>query len=238
MRISFPFFHLGKTKGNTGLISLLPSPRNKGKSGSYFLSSISGKQREITVVFPGKSVFFCCVVFLLFGLFGCLFFCCLGGGVFLFWLFGRGVVFFRRLGGGMCLFCCFGGGAFIFFAIWAGGVFVLSKKTRVPLFPFFQFRQAREVRILFPSFHLLKTKGNKGHIFLLPSPESKRKNESYFPSSFSGKQRATRISFPFFHLRTATGNESLISFFPSPVEIMRERAVTHKTSQTSCESAP
>ena len=31
---------------------VLSVPENKGKSGSYFLSSISGKQREITAVFP------------------------------------------------------------------------------------------------------------------------------------------------------------------------------------------
>ena len=79
--------------------------------------------------------------FLLFGLFGCCFFCCLGGvvffllfgrgacfffavwtgGVFFFLLFGRGACsFFCCLGGGVFFFLLFGPGACFFFAVWAG----------------------------------------------------------------------------------------------------------------------
>ena len=95
----------------------------------------------------GNSVGFLVVwYFLIVGLFGCLFFavwaeacfnfCCLGGGVFIFLLFGRGVFFFGSVfllfGRGACFyFCCLDGGVFIlllsgrgacFFAVWAGGV--------------------------------------------------------------------------------------------------------------------
>ena len=92
-------------------------------------------------------------VFLLFGLFRCYFFCCLGRGVFfcclggvrappkqqkknapplpsmlVFLLFGRvGVSFFLLFGRGACFFfLLFGPGACVFFvfAVWAGGVVV------------------------------------------------------------------------------------------------------------------
>ena len=102
----------------------------------------------------GKSVYFFVVwSFLLFGLFGCYFFYCLGGGVF-FLLFGRGPrprpnskkntpppkqqkkkkkkkhapapserVFFAVWAGGVFFFLLFGRGRVLFFAVWAGGVF-------------------------------------------------------------------------------------------------------------------
>ena len=100
----------------------------------------------------GKSVYLFVVwSFWLFGLFGCYFFCCLGGGVFFFLLFGRGPrprpnsktkntpppkqqkkkhvpapserVFFAVWASGcVCVFAVWAGGVF-FFAVWAGGVF-------------------------------------------------------------------------------------------------------------------
>ena len=60
-----------------------------------------------------------------------------------------------------------------------------------------------------------KARGNKGLISLLPSPQSKGKQGSYFPSSIPGKQRVIRVFFPFFHSRQAKGNKGF--YFPSSI---------------------
>ena len=115
----------------------------------------------------GKSAHFSVVwSFLLFGLFGCFIFCCLGGGFFL--LFGRGrlfflfgrcacfifcylggvgvtVLFFAVWGGGGCfIFCCLGGWRILLFAVWAGGVLYFLLFGRGDVLYFLLFGQGLE----------------------------------------------------------------------------------------------